>query len=176
MKNPNMHFNSIIIACVLAGDMLICAGILYLFKEWAQLYGYSPALTGHFPQIMVTLLLSYLVCNIRRGVILHRTKVYAFQIVMTVFKNVLLFALLSAVVLMAGKYLDAISVIYLVYIVITFVVICVWRLMFRGLIKEYRRHGGNMKRTVLVGSTSNNRELFHELTCLLYTSDAAAIA
>ena len=159
-----MHFNSIIIACVLAGDMLICAGVLYLFKEWAQLYGYSPALTGHFPQIMVTLLLSYLVCNIRRGVILHRTKVYAFQIVMTVFKNVLLFALLSAVVLMAGKYLDAISTIYLVYIVITFVVICVWRLMFRALVKEYRRHGGNMKRTVLVGSTSNNRELFHELT------------
>lgn len=164
MKNPKMHFNSIIIACVLAGDMLICAGVLYLFKEWAQLYGYSPALTGHFPQILVTLLLSYLVCNIRRGVILHCTKVYAFQIVMTVFKNVLLFALLSAVVLMAGKYLDAISVIYLVYIVITFVVICVWRLMFRALVKEYRRHGGNMKRTVLVGSTSNNRELFHELT------------
>lgn len=164
MKNPNMHFNNIIIACVLAGDMLICAGILYLFKEWAQLYGYSPALTGHFPQIMVTLLLSYLVCKIRRGVILHRTKVYAFQIVMTVFKNMLLFTLLSAVVLMAGKYLDAISVIYLIYIVITFLAICVWRLMFRALVKEYRRHGGNMKRTVLVGSTSNNRELFHELT------------
>lgn len=159
-----MHFNSIIIACVLAGDMLICAGVLYLFKEWAQLYGYSPALTGNFPQIMVTLLLSYLVCNIRRGVILHRTKVYAFQIVMTVFKNMLLFTLLSAVVLMAGKYLDAISVIYLIYIVITFLAICVWRLMFRALVKEYRRHGGNMKRTVLVGSTSNNRELFHELT------------
>lgn len=164
MKNPNMHFNSIIIACVLAGDMLICAGILYLFKEWAQLYGYSPALTGHFPQIMVTLLLSYLVCNIRRGVILHRTKVYAFQIVMTVFKNMLLFTLLSAVVLMAGKYLNAISVIYLAYIVITFLAISVWRLLFRALVKEYRRHGGNMKRTVLVGSTSNNRELFHELT------------
>lgn len=96
--------------------------------------------------------------------ILHRTKVYAFQIVMTVFKNVLLFALLSAVVLMAGKYLNAINVFYLAYMFITFVAICVWRLMFRGLVKEYRRHGGNMKRVVLVGSTSNNRELFHELT------------
>lgn len=163
MKNPNIHFNSIIITCVLLGDIFICGGVLYLFNGWAQLYGCCPALTDNFPQILITLLLCYLVCNIRRGVILHRTKVYAFQIVMTVFKNVLLFALLSAVVLMAGKYLNAINVFYLAYMFITFVAICVWRLMFRGLVKEYRRHGGNMKRVVLVGSTSNNRELFHEL-------------
>lgn len=38
MKNPNIHFNSIIITCVLLGDIFICGGVFYLFNGWAQLY------------------------------------------------------------------------------------------------------------------------------------------
>lgn len=164
MKNLTTRFNSVIVTLVLLGDILICGGLFCLFYHGTQLYGIYPELTETFHQTLAAILLCYLVCNVRRGVILHRSKVYAFQIVMLVFRNVILFALLTAVVLMTGRFLKPLSPLFPLYVATLFVCICVWRLVFRSLLKQYRRRGGNLKQVVLVGSTLNNRELYHELT------------
>lgn len=50
------------------------------------------------------------------------------------------------------------------YILTLFICIITYRLIFRSIIKLVRLKGKNLDHVVLVGSTENNRELYHELT------------
>lgn len=164
MKNYNLHFNAIIVTLVLAGDMVICGLLFYLFEEVAQKCGTYPEVLSDWRQILIPLILSYLVCSIRRGVILHHRKVYIHQIVLIVLRNVCGFAVLSGAALYIGGQLQPFSLFFLLYILAVFVCICLWRVMFRLLLKEYREYIGHKYYVVLVGSTPNNRELYRELT------------
>lgn len=165
MKNYNLHFNEIIVTLVLAGDMVICGGLFYLFQEVAQKCGTYPEVVSDWRQILIPLILSYLVCSIRRGgVILHHRKVHIYQIVLIVLRNVCGFAVLSGAALYIGGHCNPLSLFFLFYILAVFVCICLWRVTFRLLLKEYREYIGHKYYVVLVGSTSNNRELYRELT------------
>ena len=45
--------------------------------------------------------------------------------------------------------------------------LCCWfcyRLLFRKILKSYRKHGGNSRSIILVGSNSNIIELYHQMT------------
>ena len=93
MKNYSTRYNSIIKACVLFGELCICSGLFYVFYLWAQFLGKHDELVASLSQVLIIITLCYLVCAIHGGVVLHMRKVYPYQIVMRVFRNIFYFSI-----------------------------------------------------------------------------------
>ena len=169
MKNYSDAYNKLISLIVILGDILICE---LTFLGLTKLTGMDVK-PGHFTlaennlQTMLILMLCYAICATQTGVVLYRRKAYAYEVVTCVVKNVVYFGLLSGIILIAGQFIHAwrpMYLLYLLYLLTILVLITAYRLMLRFAIKQYRTRGGNLRFVVLVGSGSNMRELFHELT------------
>ena len=88
-------YSKLIKATVIIGDTLLCGVIFELFCFfWAGTH-WEKILSAPKAQIILTLLLCYVLCSMKRSVILYKRKVYAYQIVTLVFLNVFYFAVLS---------------------------------------------------------------------------------
>lgn len=166
MKNYSDAYNRLVNALVIAGDMLICGGVfmgISLLTEH-DLHASSFRLTESNLQTTLILMLCYGICAAQTGVVLYRRKAYAYEIVTRVVKNVVYFGLLSGAILTAGGFIHTWKPTYLLYLLTILILISGYRLLLRYAIKRYRTRGGNLRFVVLVGSGSNMRELFHELT------------
>ncbi len=163
-NNRTMQYNSIIQTLVIAGDLCLCNGLFYSFYLWTNLLEKPVIFNSTLPQILIVLSLCYLLCTIRGGVILHRQKVHTYQIVARVFRNVFYFSILSGILLTVGMHFNVISLFYIVYLSALFLTISIYRVIFRACLKAYRNNKHNIHYVVLVGSTANNIELYHELT------------
>ena len=120
-------------------------------------------------QIVRILMLCYFIADMQVGVVLYKLKIYAFQIVTKIFKNITGFGLLAGIILYVGDFMDTWSWFYLYYLIGLFVAITLFRLTLRNILKIYRRKGGNIRYVVLVGSTENMQDLYYELTNEDYT-------
>lgn len=163
-SNHIVRYNSIIQAFVIIGDLCICNGMFYVFYEWAAVANKPFVFNSTLPQILIVLSLCYLLCTMHGGVILHKQKVQSYQIVARVFRNVFYFSILSGILLTIGMHFHAFSLFYLAYLCALFLVLSIYRLISRACLKVYRNNKRHTHYVVLVGSTSNNIELFHELT------------
>lgn len=157
-------YNRLVNAFVIACDTCIVGGLFHRFYHWAQDTAWEKTLQASEFQIVATLMLCYLLCAMHTGVILYRRKVFAYEVLTRVTKNVVFFAILGGGILQLGGYMDAWSKLFLAYLLAVLVCVSVFRLGLRMLIKAYRTKGGNLRYVVLVGSTDNNRELYQELT------------
>ena len=165
METPHIeHYNRVVKGLVLLGDLLIVDLLFFLFYLWASSLGKHPELKATLPQTLLVISLCYAGFLVRWGVVAHRRRLYAYQVVVRVFRNVFLFALLAGLILECGDFMRVLTPFYLAYISVLFVVVSAYRLTFRWLIKQYRLRGGNLRHVVLVGSADNNLELYHELT------------
>lgn len=163
-SNRILRYNSIIQAFVIMGDLCLCNGLFYAFYYWANMMDKPVSFNSSLPQILIVMSLCYLLCTMRGGVILHRQKVHSYQIVARVFRNVFYFTIVSGVLLTVGMHFNVISLFYAAYLSALFLIISIYRLMFRTCLKIYRNNKKNIHYVVLVGSTPNNIELYHELT------------
>lgn len=109
-------------------------------------------------------MLCYALCAIHSGVVLHRRKVHSLQIWKRVFENMFLFVLLGGLVLSVGKYADIASLFMLEYLFLLFLCLVSFRFTLRLLIRLYRMSKKHMRFVVLVGSTDNNLEIYHEMS------------
>lgn len=156
---PQMNgYSGVIKGIALVGDLFLVNALYWLFSRWGEGAGETPW------RVLPILSLCYVVFLLRGGIVVHRRGVKAYQVLGRVFCNVALFSLLAGVILSEGDLADALSPLYAGYVVALFVSVSLFRLLFHALIKEYRRRGGNLRHAVLVGSTDNNLELYHELT------------
>ena len=155
------RYNQIIKVLILFGDLFI---VNSLFCLLFSSLGKHLELRLTLPQILLIISLCYLAFFVRGGIVVYRRRVYAYQILRRVFCNVFFFSVLVGIVLEIGNFAHVFSLFYLVYIISLFLAISGYHLFFRWLIKEYRHLGGNLRHAVLVGSTDNNKELYHELT------------
>ena len=162
--NNMVRYNSIIKACVLLGELCICSGLFYIFYPWAIYRGKYAELTATLPQVLIIIILCYLICSIQGGVVLHLRKIYPYQIIMRVFRNVFYFSILTGTVLSVGKFMNICSLFFPAYISTLFLLLSLFRLTFRDILKRFRSQGKNIRYVVLVGSTSNNIEMYHELS------------
>lgn len=165
MKNYSEAYNKLFNTIVITGDMLICGAA---FWGMTILTGYKAdangsALSEVNVQMLLTLMLCYGICAVHTEVILHRRKAYAYEVVTRVVKNVVYFGVISGVILTLGNYIHAWNPLYLGYLLTVLVLISGYRLLLRYLIRRYRSRGGNLRYVVLVGSTENMQELYHEL-------------
>lgn len=99
-------YSKLIKATVIIGDTLLCGVIFELFCFFLAGTHWEKILSAPKAQIILTLLLCYVLCSMKRSVILYKRKVYAYQIVTLVFLNVFYFAVLSGAILAIGQYMD----------------------------------------------------------------------
>lgn len=159
--NNTVRNNSIIKLCVLLGELCISCGLFYIFYLGAIYQGKYTGLTATLPQVLIIIFQCYLVCCLQGGIVLHLRKIYPYQIIMRVFRNVFYFSILSGTLLSVGKFMNIYSLFFPIYISTLFILFSIFRLVF---LKGLRSKGKNLRYVVLVGSTSNNIEMYYELS------------
>lgn len=101
--NNTVRNNSIIKLCVLLGELCISCGLFYIFYLGAIYQGKYTELTATLPQVLIIIFLCYLVCCLQGGIVLHLRKIYPYQIIMRVFRNVFYFSILSGTFIKCWK-------------------------------------------------------------------------
>ena len=154
------RYSRFLVFIVKSGDFVLYNLLFYLLCQ-TENSAVAPWVSGWALQLIVSF--SYLVAASQNSVILHLRKVYAYQIVMKVFRNTVYFAIISGLAFSILKYVRLDSYFYLTYICLCFLMVSAYRLAFSALVKVYRRKGGNLRYVVLVGATTSNLELYHEM-------------
>jgi Undecaprenyl-phosphate glucose phosphotransferase len=166
MKDKLASYNRLVETIVIVTEIFIC-GLLFRFLDWfTGDMQWSEVQTGEASasQIMLTLMLCYALCAVHSGVALYRRKVHPFQILKRVLENMFLFTILGGLVLTVGNYMDIWSLFMLEYLFLLFLCLVLFRFSLRLLIKFYRMRERHKRFVVLVGSTDNNLEIYHEMS------------
>lgn len=166
MKDKLASYNRLVGTFVIVTETFLCGLLFLLFSRLVNESQWDGVRVGgtSILQIMLTLMLCYALCAIHSGVVLHRRKVHSFQIWKRVLENMFLFALLGGSVLSAGNFMDISSLFMLEYLFLLFLCLISFRFSLRFLIRLYRMREGHMRFVVLVGSTDNNLEIYHEMS------------
>lgn len=163
MRNNEYVYSRLMKVVILLGDLLICNATFCIFYLWVRKESYNLDVASSLSQILIVLTLCYIMCVYHKGVILHLRKVYYYQIVMRVLRNIFYFAIVLGFAFIIGNYIDVFCKFYLAYILALFVLICVYRVSLRYFLKLYREKRKRADYVVMVGSTINNIELYHEM-------------
>lgn len=115
-------------------------------------------------QAALVLLLCYAFCSSSNGVILHRRRVHTGQVIAKVSENLILFMVVAGIILSLGRFARVLNVYMFAYVVALWFIFCFIRVTLMRIIRRYRRKVSHNKATILVGSSSNNRALFREMT------------
>lgn len=164
MGNNEYIYNKLLKRIILLGDLLICNITFCLFYWWwgeslAYLNTVSP-----LSQILVIVTLCYIISVYHKGIILHQRRVCYYQIVMRVLHNIFYFSITLGSVFLIGQYINVFCRFYVGYIFVLFILICIYRITLRYMLRLYRGKKRFVNYVVMVGSTTNNVELYHEMT------------
>lgn len=159
-----LRFNKVIKLVITLGDLcllnIIFISLYHIFDN--QTLGNE--LTHSLPQSLVLLNLAYLLCNYINGIIVHERIVRPEHIIGQALRSTLFHATLfiSLTTLMD---IGTSSVRFFVcFYGLYFISLAVCRLIFRYILKQYRKHGGNSRSAIIVGSNQSLTELYKELT------------
>ena len=161
----NQWVNLFVVCC----ETVVAGAVYYLYCSLTENNPWNKTMNAPMLQSLLIIVLCYFIAAIQVGVVLYKRKVYAYQIITKVFKNIVGFGILAGLILHMGKFLDAWSLFYFTYLIILFIIMALFRLSLRKFVKSYRQRGGNLRYVVLVGSTQNMQDLYHELTDQDYT-------
>lgn len=165
MKDKLASYHRLVGTFVIICETLLCGALFLLLASldgpgtWQEV---KTAATTRW-QVMLTLMLCYALCAVRSGVVLHRRKVHSVQILGRILENMFFFIVLGGFILTAGNYMDTWSFFMLTYWVALSVCLVIFRFGLRFLIRKYRMKERHTRFVVLVGSTGNNLELYHEM-------------
>ncbi len=162
-KNVNDlgDYNICIRIGVYLGEAIICGLLFYLFcrSRGSDVYTYARLIHS-----LIITVLTYFLCIINGGVILHSRNVKYYQIVSKTFTNIILFAIISSIILKLGKFYMLPVKHYLLFLVTLFLCSTFFRIWVHYLVKRWHINRSHIRHIVLVGSTENNVALYHELT------------
>lgn len=144
-------------------ETLITGALFYVLFLATENTPWHQILKAPHLQVILTVMLCYFVSAMQIGVVLYRRKVYSYQILGRVLRSTVFFGILSGVILRLGDFMDSFSYFYLTFLILLFLCLAIFRITMRWGLKKYRSRGGNIRYVVLVGSSENNRELYHEL-------------
>ena len=162
-------YNQLVSLFVVGCETVLTGSVFTLYYNLMQDTPLHKSAESPMMQIVLILMLCYFIAAMQVGVVLYKRKIYAFQIVTKIFKNITGFGLLAGIILYVGDFMDTWSWFYLYYLIGLFMAITLFRLTLRNILKIYRRKGGNIRYVVLVGSTENMQDLYYELTNEDYT-------
>ena len=159
-KLQNPHENVFLIISVLVGDVII-SNLLYWMYCSLMKYDFSIV---SMRQTMVAGTVIYFACTIHNGVILYRRKVSDHQIVMRVMQNVFIYGIWCTVLFTIGGFKHPSLIRMLAYWLSMFLAISLFRVVMRRIVVAWRRRPAHVHNVVFVGSTSNARDMYYEMT------------
>ncbi len=162
--NQVLRFNKVIKGIIILGDLCILNAIFVLLYHYFDYQTVGYTFKDSLPELLVLLNLVYLLFNYANGVILHERIVRPERIVRRAFGNTIIHAILFISLSSLLGIGTTSSRFYLALYCIFLVCLTTYRLTFRYAIKEYRRHGGNLRHVVFVGSSKNMEELSTQMT------------
>ena len=151
------------VASVILGDLIwMNALFAVLYAVWPHWYEGS-VFSGSYWEMMAFNTLCYVISTYHKGVVLHHRKKRNLHIVEKVTKNCLKFAAISVAFIALAGY-DAISTRFMVlFHVINYLVLILWRIGCYSIVKRSRQHGRNSLSCVFIGSGKNIQELQEEM-------------
>lgn len=166
MKDKLASYNHLVGTFVIVSETFLCGLLFLIFRSLVNEKQWEGVQAEHASvcQIVLTLMLCYALCAIHSGVVLHRRNVHSWQIWRRVVENIFLFTLLAGVVLTVGNYVSVGSLFMVEYLFLLVLCLISFRFGLRLLIKRYRMKEGHTRLVVLVGSTENNLEIYHEMS------------
>lgn len=159
-----LRFNKVIKSIVLSGDILLLNVVFLIVYATFNHQFPGSEFPNSLSRVLVLLSLSYLVCNIQSGVILHYRVVSPEQIIIRAVRNIIPFILLSITILALCHFSHFSSKLFFCFYLFYTLCLMIYRLVFRYILKLYRKQGGNTRTVVLVGSSDNIVELYHAMT------------
>ena len=165
MEVPQLNrYNQIMKGLVFVGDLLIVNLLFFLFYLLANSMGRHPELKATLPQALLIISLCYSAFLLANGIIVHKRGIRPHQVLGLVFCNVFFFSVLAGIVLEIGNFARVVSLFYVAYVTVLFIVLAIFRFAVYKMIKDFRRQGKNLRHIILVGGGENNQRLYHELT------------
>lgn len=145
-------------AIVIIGDLLICNALFFIFTHCG-----IGACGENLVQSHIVLTAVYLCCLLRGGVVLHHRKVYKYQILTTVLRTALLFAVVSTPILVWGGFAVPCWQCYCLFFVCLVLAVALFHLSMRRVLIFYRMSQKRVHNAIFVGASDNIIELYHEL-------------
>lgn len=158
------RFNKVIKYIIIFGDMCLLNIIFISLYHVFDYHTLGNGFTNLLPQLLVLLNLVYLPCNYSNGVILHERIVRPERIVRCALRNTIFHAVIYICLISLANIGTISARFFISFYSIFFVCLIIYRLTFRFILKEYRKHGGNTRSVILIGSNKNMMELYHEMT------------
>ena len=164
MSQTGKRTSKLLVFCVILGDILIMNALfagLYLY--WPQLQ-IGSVFSGDYGEMAAFNTLCYIMCTYYNGVVLHHRKTRKIQIVRTVAMNCLKFMTLSIAFIALAGY-ESISTRFLIlFHVINFLALIVWRFCCYNLLRTFRSKGRNSVCCIYLGSSEGIQELSKEMS------------
>lgn len=161
----SLQFNNKLLKCIIIfGDLCVMNLLFVLLYRLFDEGTLGTVFVHSIPQILILLNLVYLICNYSHGVILHHRIVRPDHIVRRSARNVLVHALAFGTLFSLADFGQLSLRFFVAFYVAFFICLASYRLLFRAVIKCYRRHGGNSRTIILIGSDENMHELYGEIS------------
>ena len=159
----NGMYSKSFVAGIMLGDLIWMNALLaVLYVVWPQ-FCMGPVFNGSYWELMTFNTLCYVISTYQNGVVLHFRKKRNIHIVGRVTKNCLKFAAVSLAFIALAGY-DGISTrFFILFHVVNFLMLILWRIGCYKLLKAVRRKGRNSLSCVFIGSGKNIRELYKEM-------------
>lgn len=162
--------NKIISKLVVCLDALTVNLIFLIFRFfWIQYNEPIVPVGSSLFMMLISLTLSYLLCSFFGESILYYRRVRPDQIARKTISRMVVFMLIWLLVSMILEVGIAFSKPIAIYFVVTTVIITSTRVLYNSILKAYRKRGRNLCNVVYIGSGSNLKELYNEMSQHLAT-------
>lgn len=154
------HENKLLKMSVLLGDIIIINLLYWLF---CCVLKYDTNIDA-MRQTMVVGSIVYLACTMENGVVLHHRKVSNHQIIMRVMQNFFVGAIGCVIMFAIGDFQHMSLFRMIEFWLTAFVGVSIFRIITRHVVAAWRRMPKHAHNVVFVGSNSNARNMFRQMT------------
>ena len=159
-----LRFNKVIKSIIIAGDLCILNAVFITVYYMMNITTLGITFANSLPQLAVLVKVVYFLCNYSKGIVLHRRLVRPDHIIMRAVRNTFFHAVVFISLISLADFGNLSARFFVLFYSCFLIILIAYRLLFRHLLKSYRRRGGNSRTVVLVGNGENMIELHHELT------------
>ncbi|MDR1344975.1 MAG: undecaprenyl-phosphate glucose phosphotransferase [Tannerellaceae bacterium] len=156
----NIRRNDLLIQWVTSvGDLIILNTLFLLVSHELNIF-YPGAISASFKEIILLLNFCYFFALYFRPIRLHGSVVFIEKIVQSAILLISFHIFLFSTCLIFLNIGSAITVFLLLFYALAIIILPIWRVLVRVLLKIYRKKGHDLKRIIIIGAGKNGMELY----------------
>lgn len=156
--------SKLLVFFVVLGDLLIMNCVFsILYHIWPNL-NIGPIFSGSYTEMVAFNTICYIMSTYYNGVVLHQRKVRNMHIVNRVTKNCAKFLVISVTLVALAGYENISTRFLILFHVVNYLSLIIWRIYCHHLIRSFRRKGRNMQHCVYLGCNDSILELYQEMS------------